>query len=112
MYLSHEIVEVIAPTLSYPYISIPICILIAVNLYMHYYYAITVPPGFLDDPPRKSGNSILWAQKLKLDTKEKKKRGASWSENGVKITPASKAKCQKCEKLRPEVSLQHFIFFK
>lgn len=104
------IVDVIAPTLSYPIISIPICVLVALNVCMHYFYAITISPGFLDDPARDSGKSFLWARKTNVDTKGKKMiRGASWSEKGVKITPASTAKCLKCEKLRPEVSL--IIFF-
>ena len=119
VYFTHDamqIVDVIAPGLSYPIISIPICLLIALNLCMHYFYAITISPGFLDDPPRDTGNSFLWAQKPSLDsdTKEKKTmiRGASWSEKGVKITPASMAECQKCKKLRPEVSLIPFLFLR
>ena len=106
-FFTHDaIVDVIAPSLSYPIISIPICLLITLNLSMHYFYAITVSPGFLDDPPRDSGNSLLWARKQNLDTKGKKTmmRGASWSEKGVKITPASTAECRKCKKPRPEVS--------
>ena len=107
---THDAVDdVIAPGLPYPFITIPICLLITLNLYMHYFYAVTISPGFLDDPPRDSGNNLLWVQKPNLD-KEKKTmaRGASWSENGVKITPASMGQCQKCNKLRPEVSLIWF----
>ncbi|KAJ7337032.1 hypothetical protein DFH08DRAFT_282705 [Mycena albidolilacea] len=43
--------DVIIPSLMWPLISGPICVLIALNLWMHYFYAITVPPGFADDPP-------------------------------------------------------------
>ena len=98
--------DVIAPRLSYPIISIPLCLLVTMNLFMHYFYAVTISPGFLDDPPHDSANNFLWARKPNLDKEEKTMiRGASWSEKGVKITPASAAQCQKCEKLRPEVRL-------
>lgn len=104
------IVDVIAPSLSYPIISIPICLLITLNLCMHYLYVITVSPGFLDDPPHDSGNNFLWVGNWDKGKKTMmpRIRGTSWSEKGVKITPASKTKCQKCKKFRPEVSL---IFF-
>ena len=106
-FFTHDAIDdVIAPRLSYPIISIPICLLFTLNLYMHYFYAVTISPGFLDDSPRDSGNSLLWAQKPNLDKGGKTMtRGASWSEKGVKITPASTAECQKCEMVRPEVSL-------
>ncbi|KAF9037640.1 zf-DHHC-domain-containing protein [Panaeolus papilionaceus] len=101
--------EVIAPTLSYPFISIPICILIAVNLYMHYFYVITVKPGFIDDHPSlhehrrsSSSNSILWAQKKYTSGKTKPlTRGVKWT-SGVKVTPASTTLCRKCNMIRPE----------
>ena len=48
-------VDVIAPDLSYPIISLPICTLIALNLLMHYFYVCTVPPGFAEDPPQEPG---------------------------------------------------------
>ncbi|PPQ80293.1 hypothetical protein CVT25_003690 [Psilocybe cyanescens] len=95
--------DVIAPDLSYPIITIPICILIALNLLTHYYYVVTVSPGFVDDPPREPGTGILWARK---GTKKGKQRvltgGVRWSTRGVKITPASHTKCWKCKKTRPE----------
>jgi len=97
--------DVIAPSLSYPILSANIYFLIVLNLCMHYFYAMTTSPGFLDDPPRDSGNSFLWARKPNSDKGEKKMiRAADWSEKGVKITPASTTKCEKCEKLRPERS--------
>ena len=109
VFTHNVIVDVIAPSLEYPIISIPICLLITLNLCMHYYYAITIPPGFVDDPPRDSGNSLL-SRKPNLDKGEKTMiRGASWSEKGVKITPASTTECDICKKLRPEVSLLLFL---
>lgn len=74
---------------------------------MHYIYAITVSPGFLDDPPRDFGDNFLRARDL--DKGEKTIRGASWPEKGVKITPAATTQCQKCNKIRPEVSLKFFL---
>jgi palmitoyltransferase len=96
---------VIAPSLSFPIISIPICLLITLNLFMHYFYAITVSPGFLDDPPRDPPNSFLWARKAKDKGKQRMISGVRWSAKGTtKITPASTTKCRKCSKFRPEVS--------
>ena len=77
---------------------------------MHYYYAVTVSPSFADDPPRVSGNNFLWAQKSNLEEKTMV-RGANWSERGVKITTAFATMCQKCNKLRPEVSYKKKTFF-
>jgi palmitoyltransferase len=111
--LQCEIVEVIAPSLPFPIISIPICLLITLNLYMHYFYAITVPPGFLDDPPRDPPrNSFLWARKVKDKGKQRMISGVRWSAKGnTKITPAYTTKCRKCSKFRPEVSLLLVFFF-
>ena len=104
------LVDVIAPSLPYPYISIPICILIVLNLCMHYFYAITTTSGIHDDPPRESRDIFLWSQKPNLEKENKATvRGASWSEKGVKITPAHATECQKCKTLRPEVKLKTFF---
>ena len=102
-------VDVIAPGLPFPYISIPICFLILLNLCMHYYYAVTVSPGFLDEAPRYFENGSR-KPNFKLDkAKKTMERGASlnsgWSERGVKITSASLTECKKCKKVRPEVSV-------
>ncbi|KAF9533983.1 DHHC palmitoyltransferase-domain-containing protein [Crepidotus variabilis] len=95
--------DVLAPTLSYPLLSIPICMLIALNMLMHYYYAITVKPGFLDEPPREAGTSLLWAKKAVTKGKQKELTGGvQWSTRGVKITPAALTKCWKCDRVRPE----------
>ena len=100
-------VDVIAPSLSFPIISIPVCLLIALNLHMHYFYAITVPPGFLEDPPRDPVNSFLWARKVRDKGKQRMLTGGvRWSAKGSKITPASTTRCWKCKSLRPEVSFQ------
>jgi len=99
-------VDVIAPTLSFPIVTIPICLLIAFNLLMHYFYAVTVKPGFLEDPPREHGTSIFWAKKGNRKGKQKSLTGGvRWTSRGVKVTPASYTKCFKCSKMRPEVRL-------
>ena len=88
LYANIDIVDVIASSLSFPIISIPTCLLITLNLYMHYFYAITVSPGFLDDPPRDPPNSIFWARNLKDKGKQRMMTisGVRWS---VKIQPKS-----------------------
>lgn len=94
--------DVIAPSLSFPIISVPICLLIALNLHMHYFYAVTVPPGFLEDPPPETVNGFLWARKVKDKGKQRVSGGVRWTAQGAKITPASTTKCWKCNTLRPE----------
>jgi hypothetical protein len=47
-------VEVVWPTLPYPWITTPICLLIVFNLYAHYYFVCTVSPGFVEDPRERS----------------------------------------------------------
>ena len=105
--------DVIAPRLSYPIISIPLCLLVTLNLFMHYFYAITVSPGFLDDPPRDPPNNFLWARKAKDKGKQRMISGVRWSAKGTtKITPASTTKCRRCSKFRPEVSFLGVLVFK
>ena len=86
LYANIDIVDVIASSLSFPIISI---LLITLNLYMHYFYAITVSPGFLDDPPRDPPNSIFWVRKLKDKGKQRMMMisGVRWS---VKVQPKSR----------------------
>lgn len=91
-------VDVIAPTLNYPLLSIPICVLIALNLTAHYYYVLTVSPGFVEDGPRAEGAGLLWA------TKRKPMGGVHWSDGDVRTTKAGETRCRKCLKIRPEVS--------
>lgn len=97
-------VSVIQPTLSFPVITTPVCMLIALNLLAHYYYVCTVPPGFIDEAPREPGKSFLWAKKR--DTRARKQlTGVQWSdESKLWMTTASITKCKRCNKSRPEVS--------
>ncbi|KAI0789970.1 zf-DHHC-domain-containing protein [Abortiporus biennis] len=92
--------NVIQPTLRLPYISTPICVLIAVNLFGHYYYACTVPPGFITDPPLHPKNNILWAKKRKT-ARNIALTGVRWSDD-VAITKATYTKCKRCGEMRPE----------
>ncbi len=96
----HFSVDVIAPDLSFPLLSTPLCILIAANLFAHYYYVVTVPPGYVGEPPREPGTSFLWAQKRRPLTS-----GVRWSSRGLKITQAASTKCIKCATTRPEVRI-------
>ncbi|KAJ7218253.1 zf-DHHC-domain-containing protein [Mycena haematopus] len=97
--------DVIMPSLMWPLISGPICVLIALNLWMHYFYVITVPPGFAEDPPTdlakdNSQNSILWASRKSPRSRELT-GGVRWSSEIV-ITRAAVTKCRKCGQQKPE----------
>jgi len=98
-------VEVIWPTLPYLWFTTPLCLLIAFNLFAHYYFVCTIPPGFVEDPPREIGTGFFWS----VQKQERKQggglrdSGVRWSEN-LNITPASTSKCRKCGQDRPERS--------
>ncbi|KAF9444856.1 zf-DHHC-domain-containing protein [Macrolepiota fuliginosa MF-IS2] len=95
--------DVIAPGLNYRLVTLPICILIALNLHMHYYYVCTVRPGFVEEPPKLQGHGLLWAKR------RAKRRGgdggvltAPVRVNGARVTVAEIMKCRKCGQQRPE----------
>ncbi|KAF8643163.1 hypothetical protein AX16_009206 [Volvariella volvacea WC 439] len=92
--------DIILPSMRYPMLSGPICALIALNLHMHYYYACTVPPGYIDDPPPIEGTGILWARRKGDD--HASSAGVRWTENDVMVTQAGMTQCRKCLKMRPE----------
>lgn len=89
--------DVIAPDLSYPTISIPICVLITLNLLMHYFYVCTVPPGFAEDPSRELESGVLWARRKDRGLTG----GVRWSPV-VNITKAEVTQCSKCGQTKPE----------
>jgi hypothetical protein len=95
-------VDVIFPSLSYPWLTGPACMLIACNLFVHYYLVCTIPPGFVDAPPAQPGTSLLWA-------KPRGGSGRSWARGerheDVQITKAVVGKCKKCGEPKPEVWL-------
>ncbi|KAF8126947.1 DHHC palmitoyltransferase-domain-containing protein [Boletus edulis] len=83
---------VVQPSLALPWLSTPLCLLIAVNLVAHYYHVCTIPPGFIDDPPRYPGTGFLWASPStsKLST------------CGLEIVSAGVSRCKRCGLMRPE----------
>ncbi|KAK7006269.1 Palmitoyltransferase [Favolaschia claudopus] len=85
--------DVIMPSLSLPLLTFPVCVLIALNLWMHYFYVITVSPGFADEPPTTEGRSAFWARRRK---------GVAWAEAGTTVTRAAVTKCRKCGGQKPE----------
>lgn len=89
------------PTLPWPWLTTPIFALVALNLAAHYYYVLTVSPGFVEDGPREPGPGILWARRKATHSAAV---GVRWSEQGLKVTKASETKCKRCGKMRPEVS--------
>ena len=102
-------VDVIAPNIPLPIFSIPVPLLVTLNLCMHYFYAITVPPGFLDDPPRDPQNtSFLWARRVK----DKGKQKMTGVRKGIKITSASTTQMSEMRKVqtRSEFFWNRYIF--
>ncbi|ESK92143.1 vacuole protein [Moniliophthora roreri MCA 2997] len=93
--------DVIMPNLPYSLVTTPICILIALNLFMHYYYVVTIPPGFVEDPPREAGSSFLWASPRIKKTHRSLTEGVRWSSE-LNITKASTTRCRKCGQIKPE----------
>ncbi|TFK83738.1 hypothetical protein K466DRAFT_497900 [Polyporus arcularius HHB13444] len=99
--------EVIQPSLPLPWLTTPLCVLVALNLFGHYYYVCTVPPGFVNDPPHKHepGTGMVWA-KRRRGAGARPLTGVRWSEEeGAHVTRAAVSKCKRCGEMRPEVSL-------
>ncbi|QRV91259.1 DHHC palmitoyltransferase [Ceratobasidium sp. AG-Ba] len=93
--------EVIAPGLPYPFINVPICLLIASNLLAHYYYVCTVHPGRPEDglgtgeghgwkwAPKRGGKNVKWSPIALTGT----------NHVGHELTAP---RCSKCQSLKPE----------
>jgi len=94
--------DVVAPSLPIPWLSVPICILIATNLFVHYFYVCTISPGFVSDPPHTPGTSWLWAGK-RTTPRRRELTGVQWSDE-VNVTRATTSKCRRCGEMRPERS--------
>ncbi|TFK49789.1 zf-DHHC-domain-containing protein [Heliocybe sulcata] len=88
------------PSLRWPWLTTPICLVIIVNMLGHYWWVCTVPPGFVEDPPRQSGSGWVWARKRRT-ARNRALTGVRWSED-VRVTRASVGKCRKCLQPRPE----------
>jgi hypothetical protein len=94
-------VDVILPTLPWPWLSTLPCFLIIINLFTHYYFACTVSPGLAGEPPQRVGRSIIWAKK-QPEYSLSRTNGVHWTSH-LNITPASTTTCPKCGKTKPEV---------
>ncbi|KAF5334722.1 hypothetical protein D9758_017361 [Tetrapyrgos nigripes] len=110
--------DIVYPTLSYKLLTGPLCILIALNLFTHYYLVCTTPPGFVDAEPMQSATTFpqswTWARPRKaksraangyrpLETVDAEE--GSLEEAGLdewNITKADMTKCRKCTAMRPE----------
>lgn len=93
----------------WPWLSGPVCVLIAVNLFGHYYWVCTIPPGFVTDPPRQPGAGLLWARRRRT-ARNRAATGVHWSED-VRVTRATVSKCRRCGELRPEVRARFAPFY-
>ncbi|GBE88065.1 hypothetical protein SCP_1202940 [Sparassis crispa] len=89
---------VVQPTLAWPWLSTPVCVLLAVNTFTHYYYVCTIPPGFVNDSPHPPRSGLLWAKKREPS----RRAGVRWTE--TTITKASVTRCGRCGEMRPERS--------
>ncbi|OAX42724.1 zf-DHHC-domain-containing protein [Rhizopogon vinicolor AM-OR11-026] len=89
---------VIQPNLPLPWLTTPPCLLIALNLFVHYYYVCTVPPGFVQDEPSQPGDSLLWASLSRTSPSS----GVWWSNCGIILYTASTSQCRRCGMMRPE----------
>lgn len=83
---------IVPPTLPFPWLTTPACILVALNMFMHYYYVCTISPGFIGDPPVLPGSGLLWAPPLRRQ----------FSSSSVEIVKARMSRCRKCGEMRPE----------
>ncbi|KAI0300409.1 zf-DHHC-domain-containing protein [Russula brevipes] len=92
--------DVILPTIPWPWLTAPPCLLIIMNLFAHYYFVCTVSPGFADDPPQRAGQGFIWARKRRTHSGALT-NGVYWSSH-LNITPASTTKCPKCGGSKPE----------
>jgi palmitoyltransferase len=93
-------VEVIAPDLPYPLITIPLCLLIAANLLAHYYYVCTTRPGTPSDGlGTAEGRGWSWAPK-------RRGGGVQWSPVNLTDPTGGRAapRCNKCHGPKPDVS--------
>ncbi|KAI0091076.1 zf-DHHC-domain-containing protein [Irpex rosettiformis] len=94
--------DVVQPTLPWPWLTTPLCILVVVNLFAHYYLVCTVPPGFADEISRlQESNGRWWWARKRTGTRRKQLTGVQWSEE-LNMTKATTSKCKRCGVMRPE----------
>ncbi|PVF99740.1 zf-DHHC-domain-containing protein [Serendipita vermifera] len=97
--------DVIAPTLRFRLLSTPICALIALNTVAHYYWAITIPPGFADEDfsitgQRRHPHQSRWSRWLTAPTYSRS-RGSDYIP-GLELETGRVGKCMKCGSVKPE----------
>ncbi|PIL35325.1 hypothetical protein GSI_02050 [Ganoderma sinense ZZ0214-1] len=101
--------EIVQPTLPHKWLTTPVCAAIVLNLFGHYFFVCTVPPGFADDPHaignghghghgNGHGNGsgrggILWARKRR-SAKYRALTGVRWSQD-ANVTRAAVSKCKR-----------------
>ncbi|KAJ3857942.1 DHHC palmitoyltransferase-domain-containing protein [Lentinula lateritia] len=95
--------DVVMPSLAYPWLGGPICLLIAFNLLVHYYLVVTTNPGFVEDLPRVDGRGFLWATPRNMLKERPLTEGVRWSTE-LNVTKAELTKCRKCGQQKPERS--------
>lgn len=97
-----RVVDVVQPTLPWPWLTTPLCLLVVVNLFAHYYLVCTVSPGFVDDSPNSQDSARGWVWAKKRDGSRRQLTGVQWSEE-LNMTKATTSKCKRCGVMRPEV---------
>ncbi|KAJ3931040.1 MAG: DHHC palmitoyltransferase-domain-containing protein [Lentinula lateritia] len=95
--------DVVMPSLAYPWLGGPICLLIAFNLLVHYYLVVTTNPGFVEDLPQVAGKGFLWATPRNMSKERPLMEGVRWSTE-LNVTKAELTKCRKCGQQKPERS--------
>ncbi|KAG2756812.1 zf-DHHC-domain-containing protein [Suillus brevipes Sb2] len=88
---------VIQPSLPLRWLTTPPCVLIALNLFTHYYYVCNVPPGFIQDEVLQPGSGPLWAS-----PSQRTSAGVRWSNRGIALLTAGTTACRRCGLMRPE----------
>ncbi|KZP00010.1 zf-DHHC-domain-containing protein [Calocera viscosa TUFC12733] len=91
--------NVIAPRLPLGIITVPLCLLIAANLFGHYYLACTVSPGFADDRGMPVTSGWQWAPRRPGEP-----GGEVTAEEGQseRLRKPRERRCKKCGGMRPE----------
>ncbi|KAI0004627.1 zf-DHHC-domain-containing protein [Russula compacta] len=92
--------DIILPTIPWPWLSVLPCFLVIINLFAHYYFVCTISPGFASDSSQRVGHGFIWAKRRRAYSRSLT-NGVYWSSH-LNITPASITKCPKCQEAKPE----------
>lgn len=100
------LVDVIEPRLPLRPLSTCVCALIALNTVAHYFWAITISPGFADEDIRMSGarsrSQSSFLVKL-LTAPERQPSSNHEILHGYELETGRIGKCNKCGSIKPEV---------